>query len=359
MLVGTIDSLIFSFISSFAITYLAVPSIILVAKAKNLYDEPSERTSHYFKKPTLGGMAIFAGLIFSITFWTDFSQCWRLQYLLAAITIISFIGLYDDIIGLPPFKKAMGQLIASFILVVWGNIRITYFFGIFGLYELPYIVSILFSAFTIFIIINAFNFIDGIDGLASTLGIIVSLTFGIYFFMLKDFNQEAIVSFSLVGSLIAFLIYNMSPAKIFMGDTGSLMIGLIIAVLTIEFIEINKFPAYPYYVHSAPVVAIGILLIPLFDLLRVFTIRIYKRKSPFSPDKNHIHHLLLKIGYSHNFATFLMSVFSLFIIFLVFLLQGIGNYRLGFLVLGLVVIVTALIYYISKKKEKKQNIMND
>lgn len=242
MIISSTDNLIFSFVTSFAITYLAVPSIILVAREKNLFDEPNARTSHHFKIPTLGGLAIFAGIIFSVTFWTDFTQCWKLQYLLSAISVISFIGLKDDIIGLPPFKKAVGQLVAASILVVWGNIRITGFYGIFGIYDLPEIISILFSIFTIFIIINSINLIDGIDGLASTLGIIYSLTLGVYFIMLKDFNQEAIVAFSLVGTLLAFLRYNSSPAKIFMGDTGSMMVGLIIAFLVVEFIELNKFP---------------------------------------------------------------------------------------------------------------------
>jgi UDP-GlcNAc:undecaprenyl-phosphate/decaprenyl-phosphate GlcNAc-1-phosphate transferase len=355
MAISSIDNLIFSFVTSFAITYLAVPSIILVAREKNLFDEPDDRTSHFFKKPTLGGLAIFAGIIFSITFWTDFAQCWRLQYLLAATTVISFIGLKDDIIGLPPFKKAIGQLVAASILVVWGEIRITSFFGIFGIYDLPDIISILFTVFTIFIIINSINLIDGIDGLASTLGIIYSLTLGVYFFMLKEFNQEAIVAFSLVGALLAFLRYNSSPAKIFMGDTGSLMIGLIIAVLIIEFIEVNKYPVYMYHINSAPIVAVGILIVPLFDLLRVFTIRIFQKKSPFVPDRNHVHHLLLNIGFTHNFATFIIATFTLFMIFLVFLFRNIGIYYLALMIIILKIIFIYYIIYLSKKKEKPMN----
>ena len=349
MLLVPIYSIFFGLVTSFAITYLGISSIILIANEKRLYDVKVDIPSHFSKILTFGGVAIFAGLIISITLLTDFSQYLPLQYLIASITLISFVGIKDDIVGLSPFKKAVGQIVAATILVVWGDIRITDFFGIFGIQELSYIFSILFSIFTIFIIINSFNLIDGIDGLASTLGLMVSLTFGIYFFMVKEYTQNSIIAASLIGSLLAFLRYNVPPAKIFMGDTGSMIIGLIISFLTIEFIQVNKLTVNLYHIHSAPVVAIGILIVPLFDLLRVFILRIYHKRPPFSPDKNHLHHLLLKIGHTHNYVTFIIASFSLFVIVLCFILENLGNYRLGTIILGLIMIFTYTIYYFSRK----------
>ncbi len=329
---GEIQEIIYSFITAFGVTFLGIPTIITVARMKHLFDEPNDRTSHTVSIPTLGGLAIFAGVIFTITFWTKFSECWHLQYLISAMTVISFIGIKDDIVGLSPFKKAMGQLLASMIIVIWGGVRITTFHNIFGIVEIPEIFSILFTVFTIFIIINAFNLIDGINGLAGTLGIIASLTFAIWFCLIEDY-QHAIVAFSLVGSLVAFLRYNFSPAKIFMGDTGSMLLGLILSYLAIVFIENDTIDKGAYFINSAPIVAISIIFLPLFDTLRVMLIRLFNKRSPFSADRNHLHHRLLDLGLSHTLATVVLAFFSVVIIIIALIFQDLFNYWLGLIII--------------------------
>ncbi|MFH2141754.1 MAG: MraY family glycosyltransferase [Bacteroidota bacterium] len=350
-----VQILVYSFLTAFGITFLAIPTIIRVAEAKNLYDEPSIRKSHSKKIPTLGGIGIFGGVMFAITFWTNFTECAHLQYIIAAMTVISFIGIKDDLTGLSAFKKFVGQIVAATILVVWGNIRITYMFGIFGIGELHPIISIIFSILVILVIINSFNMIDGINGLSASFGIISSATFATWFVLAGDY-QHAIMAVALIGSLLAFLRFNVTPAKIFMGDTGSMLLGLILSVFALEFIQINGHFIHPYAIKSAPVIAIATLFIPLFDLFRVFAIRILRGRSPFKPDRNHLHHILLYLGFSHNFSTFILSIFAILLIVIAFILQNIGTYSLGFLLLIITTIFAVLISYLAKRKRLKESI---
>lgn len=331
------------FVFAFIITYITIPSIIRIARVKHLYDVPGERSSHDTIIPTLGGLGIFIGFILSITFWTDFSVYPSLQYLEFALVTVFFLGIKDDIIAISPLYKTIGILLASGVLVIWGDVRITSFSGFFGIGELPYWASIAFTIFVIFTIINAFNLIDGINGLCSSSGIITSLSFGVWFFLAGgEVNyQRVIIIVSLIGALLAFLRYNITPAKIFMGDTGSLLLGLLLSFFVIEFLEANKEYHGPYKINSSPVVAMGFMAIPLVDMAKVFIIRLSQGKSPFYPDKNHIHHLLLKLGLTHTAATLILSIVSMFFAFLVLLLQDIGKVELA-LIVGILAGLTSI-----------------
>jgi UDP-N-acetylmuramyl pentapeptide phosphotransferase/UDP-N-acetylglucosamine-1-phosphate transferase len=330
---------------------MAIPVIIKVAEVKHLYDEPGGRKLHKSRVPTLGGLAIFSGLVFTLTFWTNFSTCPHLQHVIAAMVVIIFIGLQDDILGLSPFKKLIGQVLAAAIVVVWGHIRITHMFGILGVSQLPEIVSILFSIATIVLIINAINLIDGINGLAASLSIIAAFTLGIFFVQSEQNSQHAIISFALAGALISFLRFNLTPARIFLGDTGSMLVGLVLSVLCFEFIIANEPSALlPAKLKAAPVIAMAVIFIPLYDLFRVFSLRILKGKSPFYPDQNHLHHSLLRLGLSHIKATLVLSLFSLVIIFTAFILRSLNVYLLGFILLSFCLGFTYYLQYRVKKK---------
>lgn len=344
---------ILSFITAFTLTFFAIPSIIKVAKKKNLVDVPTERHSHTVITPSLGGIGIFAGVIFSIIMWTPFEIFGDLQYILASFVIIFLMGAKDDIDPISPYKKMIGQLFAAFILVYKANIKITSLYGIFGFFELPELAAIILSVFTIFIIINAFNLIDGINGLAGCIAILISLTFGLWF-LLVDRMDMAMVAFSLIGATLAFLNYNFTPAKIFMGDTGSLLLGLICSILAIKFIEYNGDPMliadHPnLVVHSTPAVAIGILILPLFDTLRVFTTRMLKGISPFYPDKTHIHHLVLDCGLSHLQGTLTLVLVNLAFIILVYYLQDIGSLKLIIILLTLASVSSGILYLYTRR----------
>ncbi len=354
----TIQSLILSFTTALAITFAVIPPLIRFAKNKNLYDEPDcDRKSHTIRTPTLGGIAIFAGVIFSISFWTKFIGFPEIQYIITATTIMAFIGIIDDIVGLSPFKKLMGQLFASFVIVIWGDIRISSLFGIFGIGELPYIVSIIFTIFTLLVIINSFNLIDGINGLSGSIGVLSSFVFGVWFYLYDDNSQYTIIAFALLGALIGFLRYNITPAKIFMGDTGSLLLGLFLGIFAIQFIEINSNYTGSFNVAPAtPIVAISIIIIPLFDLLRSFSIRLVHGRSPFKPDRNHMHHMLVDLGLSHTFSTGILMLYNIVIITIAFSFKNIGIYPLGFMILIISILFSGGLYYLVKRKKTENKI---
>lgn len=322
-----IFQVILTALTSFIICYFSIPSIIKVAKIKNIFDEPCERRRHKNNVPTLGGVAIFGSFIFSITFWANQNQIIELQYIIASLIILFLIGIKDDIIELVAYKKLLGQFFAACILVFFADIRITSLFGLLGVFELPYLVSSMLSLVGIIGITNSFNLIDGIDTLAGSIGALVLVYFGMWFFLSENF-QYCIVSFSLVGSLLAFLCYNRTPSKIFMGDTGSLLVGLVASVLAVKFVELNR--SYVgnemYRVFSAPAVALSILIIPIFDTFRVFLLRIMQGRSPFSSDRNHIHHILTDVGFTHIKTTLILLILNIIVsISTLFLMKARGE----------------------------------
>ena len=312
-----------SLLTAAAITAFAIPSIIRVSKLKHLFDVPDERKHHKDVVPTLGGIAIFAGMLFSVTFWCEQFQILELQYIIASLLILFFIGIKDDLVNLRASKKLLGQILAAIILVHLAKIRLTTFFGLFGIGALPVWFSYLFSIFTCVVITNAFNLIDGIDGLAGSLGIIGAFTFGFWFHFL-GLTQYSILCAALIGSLLAFLWYNKTPAKIFMGDTGSMLIGFVMALLAMKFIEsIRVLPRnHELKILSVPVFTCAVLIIPLFDTIRVFLIRLFKRKSPFSPDRNHIHHIFVDLGFTHSKTCLILVIFNVSMMSLIYSLQG-------------------------------------
>lgn len=299
---------------AFFISFYFIPVLIHLAEKKKLVDIPDERKIHTDPVPRFGGIGIFAGFVLSLMLNISINnQFLEFQYLLAAFLIIFFLGVGDDIMVLSPFKKFVGQLVASFILIFKGHLLINNLHGLLGIQQIPDVVSYLLTYFTIVVIINAMNLIDGVDGLAGSLSLISTFLFGTWFYLNNDMAYS-LIAFSLFGSILAFLYYNYHPAKIFMGDAGSMMLGLINAILVIRFINLAP-AAHTLSVPSSPAIGFGLLLIPLMDTLRVFCIRLSRGTSPFVADRNHIHHLFLDKGFSSVQTTFtiaaLSAVFSL------------------------------------------------
>jgi len=340
-------------LTAFFITLLSIPSIIEVAIAKHLYDEPNGRTSHTINTPTLGGMAIYAGLIISSMLFVNIERIGYIQYIIAASIVIFFIGLKDDILTIAPLKKLIGQIIAAAIIIDLGDVRFTSLHGFFGIHEIGYLPSALISLFVIIVTINAFNLIDGIDGLASGIGILVVSFFGVWFFLVGH-SELSVLSAALVGSLMAFFRYNVfsKKYKIFMGDIGSLTLGFFISVLLIRFNEINIGLQSPYAISSAPVVSFSILILPMFDTLRVFIIRIARGNSPFKADKLHVHHRLILLRKSHIQATSILIAANAGFIIIALLLQNIGMYWLGLIIVSLALILSYIPVAICRNNAK-------
>lgn len=334
---------------AFLITFFAIPVIIQVAKDKKLFDEPDERKVHTTVIPTLGGLGIFAGFIVA-TLMGSPSGAINLQYFTAAALVIFFLGLKDDILVLSASKKFIGQLIAAGIVIKFGNIQINNLHGLFGINEISHIASIIFTIFTIIVITNSFNLIDGVDGLAGSLGLLTTVVFGVYFTVVGQ-PAYAVMALSLSGAIIGFLIYNYSPAKIFMGDTGSLLLGFVNSVLVIQFINTGAKPLSPFPLQAAPALGFAVLMIPLFDTLRVFALRIADRRSPFSPDRNHVHHFLLDLGFSHRMITLICVSANIGFILLAYFLQHLGTTVLIGILLATALSFIAGIYY-SRPKNK-------
>ena len=348
------DNILLSASLAFLITFFAIPIIIQVAKDKKLFDEPDERKVHKTVIPTLGGLGIFAGFIIATLMGVPAGIGSELQYFVAAATVIFFLGLKDDILVLSASKKFIGQLIAAGIVIKFGGIQLNNMHGFLGIYEIPHVASIVLTIFTIIVITNSFNLIDGVDGLAGSLGLLTTLVFGTYFLIAGQITY-AVMAFALSGSIIAFLIYNFSPAKIFMGDTGSLLLGLINAILVIKFINIAGNSAVTLPLQASPAIGFAILMIPLFDTLRVFALRIFDRRSPFSPDRTHVHHFLLDIGLSHRMVTFTCVSVNMLFIVVAYFLQYLGTTTLLGILLASAFAFIGIIYYSRPKNKKVAN----
>lgn len=344
------DNILLSAALAFLITFFAIPVIIQITKSKKLFDEPDERKVHKTVIPTLGGVGIFAGFIIATLMGVPSSFTNELQYFAAAAIVIFFLGLKDDILILSASKKFIGQLLAAGIIIKFGGIQLNNMHGFLGIYEIPRIASIVFTIFTIIVITNSFNLIDGVDGLAGSLGVLTTLVFGTYFYFAGQLTY-AVMAYALAGSTIGFLIYNYSPAKIFMGDTGSLLLGLINSILVIKFINVAGNPAVTVPIEAAPAIGFAVLMIPLFDTLRVFTLRILDRRSPFSPDRTHVHHFLLDIGFNHRKITFTCVGVNIAFIAAAYFLRHLGTTTvLGILFCGAFAFI-GLVYYSRPKKQ--------
>jgi UDP-N-acetylmuramyl pentapeptide phosphotransferase/UDP-N-acetylglucosamine-1-phosphate transferase len=351
------DNILLSAALAFLITFFAIPIIIQVAKNKKLFDEPDERKVHKTVIPTLGGLGIFAGFIIATLMGVPKNLTSELQYFAAAAIVIFFLGLKDDILVLSATKKFIGQLIAAGIIIEFGGIQISNMHGFLGINEIPPFASIVLSMFTIIVITNSFNLIDGVDGLAGSLGVLTTLVFGTYFYFAGELIY-AVMAFSLAGSTIAFLIYNTSPAKIFMGDTGSLLLGLINAILVIKFINIAGSENAKFQIEASPAIGMSILMIPLFDTLRVFTLRILDRRSPFSPDRTHVHHFLLDIGFTHRQITLTCVLINILFITAAYFLRHLGTTTvLGILLVAAFAFI-GIVYYNRPKIKKGQSADN-
>jgi UDP-GlcNAc:undecaprenyl-phosphate GlcNAc-1-phosphate transferase len=330
--------LLISFSISFSIVFFAVPKIIAVSHEKKLFDVPNSRSASKEKViPNLGGIAIFAGFYISTIISLEGHDGTKIIGLLLVTVIMFLMGLQDDIIGLSASKKLFGQICVAVYLILVCNLRLTNLHGIFGIFEISYTLSFIVSSVAIIGLINAFNLIDGIDGLASGIGMLISAAYG---FLFLYFNQMeyAIVSFSITGALVSFFFFNVfgTDNKIFMGDTGSLTLGVVFAILTIWFNEIIPTTGLDNLEWTSPAISLAIMIVPVVDSLRVIYIRILQGKSPFAPDMNHIHHQLIKLKDSHLHATISMMLANFLVICFAFsLIHLLENTVVFFLILAI------------------------
>jgi UDP-GlcNAc:undecaprenyl-phosphate GlcNAc-1-phosphate transferase len=346
------------FLLSIFISYLCYPVIIKVSKIKRLMAKPNHRSVHKVKTSNLGGIGIFLAINLIITFLGSYFEDANLLYLLGATCIMFFTGLVDDLIDTKAKHKLFIQAGTTLAVVLLTNLRILDFHGLLALNELPYIVSVIITVFVYILIINSYNLIDGVDGLAGGFAITVSSFFGIFYFFNGN-DSMFFLSICIVGALISFLIFNFSrKQKIFMGDTGSLVVGFLLAYQAIGFLNVDFNPNFLIQNTKAPVFVLALFSFPLIDTARVFLLRIMKKKSPFTADKNHIHHVFLDFGLKHWKISILASFFTLFIVSSVFMYNELEINKQTMFLFGLwttsVVIIHSMKLINKKQKKKKK-----
>lgn len=352
-----------------------IPKIIVLAIRKKLYDQPdNKRKIHKKVIPNLGGVAIFFSyaIVAALVVEENFSHQWN--YILGATLILFAMGVKDDIITLTHNKKFLSQIIAGIIPVCFADIRLHSLYGVLGIYELPTWFSMAFSVIGCTFITNAFNLIDGVDGLAGTIGVLCLFMLGTGFAYIGN-HSATFISFAMMGALIGFLSYNVSPAKIFMGDSGALVIGFTISILSILFVNsytVNSEEDLPWIIRSqngAIIATLAVLFIPVFDSFRVFLTRIAKGRHPFHADRTHIHHFLLDIGFSHSHTVSTLITANLLIIAVALYIQDINiNFAIGILLL-VTIALFAVLFFMRKARldatekmkqemaEKKDNVI--
>lgn len=338
-------------VTSFVICFMIIPVIIKYSLEKNLVDIPGRRKIHKKITPSMGGIAIFIGFVVSALIWMEISHWKEMRFILIALFIVFFIGVRDDLVPLRPFMKLLGQLMAAIVLIVLFDLRLRSLYGLLGIYDIPLAVSYVVTIFTIIVITNSFNLIDGLDGLGGTIASISLFAFGTSFFLAGDI-VFAILSFSMLGAVIAFLFFNWDPSEIFMGDTGALVIGMMLAILAIHFINLqyNLPPNTPYKFNAAISGAVCFIIIPLADTLRIFILRTLRKQSPFTPDKSHIHHNLMRLGFSHGHSAMILGLAqAVFVIFAVIVKQFNDNYIL----LAILILCTVLSFILDRAIQSK------
>ncbi|MEO8589936.1 MAG: MraY family glycosyltransferase [Flavobacteriales bacterium] len=363
--------LLFGFLTALVVVLLTMPSLIKVARLKHLVDEPGEgRKLHQRSVPTIGGIIIFAAIIFSYSFWfpeasvigvkeAGFRDMYLamgdaykdFKFLLAAMVLLFFIGVKDDIIGFSPVKKLVGHMIVGYILVVMADVRIKDMHGLFGIYELPVAISIGFSFFVYVVLVNAVNLIDGVDGLAAGVGLIAAVAFAAWLFLAGDVALSLLATV-LAGALVGFLFFNYHPARIFMGDSGSLIIGAILAVLAMRVVDhdTSRLPVQLQQIPT-PIFVMAVLAYPLTDTLRVFMVRMARGHSPFAADKNHIHHRLLALGLGHRGTTAVLYLYAMAIIALSLVTRK-WQPNIGLMVLGTTAFALAMLPFALPKRKQ-------
>lgn len=346
-----LETAIIVFIGSFLLVYLTIPKIIGVVEYKRLMDDPNQRSSHNKKTPTLGGVSFYFTLIIAFFFIKSWHEFGEDIYIIPGLTILFIVGLKDDMVVLSPGSKLIAQVLAISFVLINDSFGIESLNGFLNIYEIPYYLYLAIGGFLMLTIINSYNLIDGIDGLASIVGIVIMIIYTTIFYLSHQYFF-ALIAITMNACLMAFFGFNVSSdKKIFMGDTGSLIVGFIISILTLKFLALEP-EAYgdgelPFLLENAPLIAISILIVPLFDTARVFAIRIANKKGPFSPDRNHVHHVLIDFwGLSHKQASFIIGCFNIIFVIL-FIILGSKAKNTG-MVIMLVSVVMFLAYIFFK-----------
>ena len=332
-----------AFLLAFFLELVIIPKVLVVSYKKKLFDEPNERKQHADFTPRLGGVTFLPIVLFAlcltvtITLYIDpsmgileipeigFKKLFvEFASLFSCLVLLYFVGLMDDLVGVRYRAKFLVQIACGVLLVVSG-VWISDFNGLLGFNEIPKWFGYPLTILLVVYILNAINLIDGIDGLASGLSIIAFVALA-YFYYLKSYLLFSLLPVAALGCLLPFFRYNVfgggkiRKKKIFMGDTGSLAIGMLLVYLLVRYTMPNPSDEIGVPVHPNPLIIFSVVLVPCLDVLNVFLYRIKKGNNPFKPDRNHLHHKLIRFGWSPSRSLIAILIVSILLVILNFLL---------------------------------------
>jgi len=340
------------FLINLMTTFLLIPRIRNTTLKLGYTDTPDARSSHQNTVPTFGGIAFYISLILTLFMLQKEYDNAIIITLLVSISILFFTGFKDDLRNSSPKAKLFGQLLAVSLLMLHSEFYISSLHGFLGIHEMPPIIGIPFSVFLFISIINAYNLIDGIDGLASMVGIVAASSFAVLFYNLDLYFYTGICV-ALISMLFAFLRFNFSTKKkIFMGDTGSLTIGFVLGILgmrlmTLDF-ETVSLIGIPR--SGIPLLFLTILIVPTFDVSRVIFIRLIKKLSISTPDRNHIHHLLIDAGLTHKKASSLLGLVNISLVGLMYFSIKLAGLYTSISFLAIVLLIFIYIFFIMNRR---------
>lgn len=329
-------------LSALSVGVLITPILIRFLKRMKIGDTPGGRKIHKSFIPSMGGIAFVVAAAVALAIWGWQFPLPDIRYLLGGITLMFIVGFRDDMVELKATHKLLGQLVSVILVVVMADIRIQDLHGFIGIEELNVYVSYTFSAFVLLALTNSFNLIDGLDGLAGTMATIIFSFLGGWFWY-QGLDSYAILCFTFLGGVLAFLVYNWHPAKIFMGDTGSLTLGFTVGAMIIAFMERNAALPDSNMLKLVPTFSGGVVLMmyPLYDMGRVFARRILQGKGPMTPDKSHVHHFLMRMGLKHDQVALLLGSLQLGFICIVFLMKDYSDH----VVLPVIILLAVILGY--------------
>ena len=345
-------------IIAFACTCWIHPYILKVAKVKNIVDNPDARKLQRVPVPLLGGLTVVFGILSGLMV-VNLSSChFDLFPVFASIIIILIVGLIDDMISLSPKVRFFVEIILVVYLIGTTGWQLNGFHGLWGLEVIPNYISIPLTVFACVGIINAINLIDGVDGYSSGYSIVSCIIFGVMFYELGNIHMVALAAV-VAASLLPFFLHNVfgKHSKMFIGDAGTLSLGIIFSTFVITILSANQNIEVLQDNLGLIPFALAVLCVPIFDTLRVMGARIVRGKSPFSPDKTHLHHLFIDLGYSHIGTTLSIIGINLFVVFCWFIAYkwGLSIDMQLYIVVTLGVFVTFIFYPFVKKQIRKES----
>ena len=345
------------FLVAMMLVFVVHPLIIRIAKKMQVLDNPNARKLQDTPIPVMGGVAVIWGIIVGAGITSMFFNSYALFPSIVAITVMLYVGLADDILGLSPTARLLFEICVIGFVVWMDRVNMNDFHGLFGIHGLPIFLAYPLVFFAGTGIINAINMIDGVDGLSSGLCIMACLAFGLAFCLSHDGTMTVMCALT-AGALIPFFLHNIfgKKSKMFIGDSGTLMMGILMTIFVLHIVDARSRVVYSFPNMGVVAFCISVLSVPIFDTLRVMTARVMRGISPFKADKSHLHHLFIELGFSHvgtSCCVYFLNGMNILMWFI--------SWQLGFgpTIQFMVVVVVGLLnttvfYYIVRRMNRKR-----